>query len=106
VNDAQSPRSMRLGLGLMAACVSAVALYGVLRLVQKWLFPEPSPAAVIWSAHAGYFWRCWTVVYAGAMLGFLAYGAAKRHPERVVEALLHSLTAAVVVIVLQGVLVP
>jgi hypothetical protein len=96
----------RLGLGFIAACVSAVGLYGVLRVVQSRMFPDANPATVIWSAHAGYFWRCWTVSYAGLMVGFLAYAAARRHPDGVVRALVHGLTVAIAVIVLQGVLVP
>ena len=96
----------RVGLGFMVACVSSVALYGMLRIVQWRLFPDPNPATVIWSAHAGYFWRCWTVVYAGAMIGFLGYGVAKRRPERVTGWLLPGLTVAIVVIVGQGVFVP
>jgi hypothetical protein len=99
-------RRARLGLAFIAACVSSLALYAILRFVQSRLFAEPNPATIIWSAHAGYFWRCLTVAYAGSMLGFLAYGAAKRTPERVVRALLHALTVAVVLIVLQGVLLP
>ncbi len=100
------PRLDRLGLAFLAACVSSVLFYGVLRVVQSRLFPEPNPAMVIWSAHAGFFWRCWTVAYAGAMVGFLAYGAAARYPERVARALVRTLGVAVVVLTLQSVLVP
>ena len=97
---------LRLGLGFMGACVASVALYGVLRVVQSRLFPEANPATVIWSAHAGYFWRVWTVSYAGTMAGFAAFGAAGRSPERVARVLLRLLTATTVVIVTQGIMVP
>jgi hypothetical protein len=96
----------RLGLGFIAACLSTVGLYGVLRIMQAHLFPEANPATVIWSAHAGYYWRCWTVAYAGGMVGFLAYGAAKRSPGRVARGLVHALTVAVVIIAYQGLMVP
>jgi hypothetical protein len=96
----------RLGLGFVAACLGAVGLYGILRIVQGRMFPEANPATVIWSAHAGYYWRCWTVAYAGTMLGFLAYGAARRSPEKVARTLVHALTAAVIVIAYQGIFVP
>jgi len=99
-------RLERVGLAFVASCVSAVLFYGVLRVVQSRLFAEPNPATVIWSAHAGFYWRCWTVAYAGVMVGFLAYGASKDHADKVVRALVHGLTVAVAVIVLQGVLVP
>jgi hypothetical protein len=96
----------RLALGFIAACIAAVGFYGVLRLVQIRLFPEANPATVIWSAHAGYYWRCWTVAYAGAMVGFLAFGAAKRSPEKVARALVRGLTVAVAVVTYQGLMVP
>jgi hypothetical protein len=96
----------RLGLGFIAACLSAVGLYGVLRIVQAHLFPEANPATVIWSAHAGYYWRCLTVTYAGVMVGFLAYGAAKWSPEKVARTLVHALPVVVAVILYQGLMVP
>jgi hypothetical protein len=96
----------RLGLAFIAACIGAVGLYGALRILQKYLFPEANPATVIWSAHAGYYWRCWTVAYAGVMIGFLAYGAARKYPDSVARALVHALTVAVVVLTYQGLLVP
>lgn len=27
----------------------------------------------MWSAHAGFFWRCWTCAYAGGIASFVAY---------------------------------
>jgi hypothetical protein len=96
----------RGGLGFVAACTAAVGLYGVLRVVQWRMFPEANPATIIWSAHAGYYWRCWTVAHAGVMVGFLAYGAAGKHPAAVVRALGPGLAMAVVLITLQALLVP
>jgi hypothetical protein len=99
-------RRSRVGLGFMAACVSTVAFYASLRLVQAKLFPEPNPATIVWSAHAGYFWRCLTVSYAGVMCGFLAYAGARRHAELVVRGLATTMTVAVAIIVLQSLFVP
>jgi hypothetical protein len=96
----------RLALGLMGAGVVAVGLYAVLRFVQFYLFPDPNPAMVIWSAHAGYFWRAWTVAYAGGMAGMAAFAAAGRDRARVARALLPALTVASVLIALQGALLP
>jgi len=104
-NPLSTPRS-KLALGFIAACISAVGLYAFLRIVQAHLFAEANPATVIWSAHAGYYWRCWTVAYAGTMVGFAAYGAAGKHPEQVVRWLGHALTVAVALMVYQGVFVP
>jgi hypothetical protein len=96
----------RLALGVMGASVTAVGLYAVLRIVQYYLFPDPNPAMVIWSAHAGYFWRIWTVAYAGGMAGMAAFAAASRDPARVARALLPALTVAALLIAAQGTLVP
>lgn len=101
-----APRRTRLCLAASAACVVAVALYALLRVLQFYVFPEPNPALVIWSAHAGYFWRSWTVAYAGGMAGFWAYAAGARSADRVARVLVHALTVAAVLIVLQGTLIP
>jgi hypothetical protein len=100
------PLRVRLALAVQGACVMTVALYAILRLVQALLFKEPNPATVIWSAHAGYFWRAWTVAYAGTMTGFAAFAAAKRHEARVCRALLWALYGATALIVAQGLFVP
>jgi hypothetical protein len=96
----------RMALAFQGACVTAVALYAVLRLVQSLLFSEPNPATVIWSAHAGYFWRAWTVSYAGIMACFVAFAAAKRYEVLVCRGLQVALYVASALILLQGLLVP
>ncbi len=98
--------ALPLGLAIAAGSVGAVALYAALRLIQAQLFPEADPATVIWSAHAGHFGRCWTAAYAGALVGFAAYAAGRRTPDRVARALLRALPVAMGLIVAQGVLVP
>jgi hypothetical protein len=97
---------MRLAMAGIAACLAAVALYALLRIAQFYVFPEPNPATVIWSAHAGYFWRSWTVAYAGGMAGFFGYAASARHAERVARLLVVGLTVASVLIAVQGLFVP
>ncbi len=103
-----SPRiALRVALGLQATCVASVGLYAVMRVVQAASAHEPDPARVVaWSAHAGYFWRAWTVSYAGAMVGFLAFAAARTRDAKVARGLVVALTVAVVLIVVQGVFVP
>jgi hypothetical protein len=105
VSESPSTR-LRLSFAFQGACVVAVGLYAALRLVQALLFKEPNPATVIWSAHAGYFWRAWTVSYAGVMAGFVAFAAAKDHDEEVCRWLGVALYAASALIVLQGLFVP
>jgi hypothetical protein len=97
---------IRLALSAMAGCVCAVAFYALLRGLQMLLFKEPNPATVIWSAHAGYFWRALIVTYAGGMASILTWLAAGRAPERVARALVPAVVVAGVLILLQGALLP
>ncbi len=99
-------RLFRLGLGFVAGCIAAVFFYALLRLVQWRLFPEADPASVVWSPHAGYYWRCSTVSYAGAMVGFLAYGGAVARSTLTLRALHVGLLVAVASMALQAVFVP
>jgi choline-glycine betaine transporter len=100
------PPAQRLRLALIAGCLTAVALYGLLRVVQLVLFPEPNPATVIWSAHAGYFWRAWTVAYTGGMAAFVAYLASGRAPGRVARVLGAALVPCAVILTVQAVFFP
>jgi hypothetical protein len=97
---------IRIALSAMAACVTAVALYALLRGVQFVMFREPNPATVIWSAHAGYFWRALIVSYAGGMGGMLAWMVAGRAPERVARVLGSGVIVAAALILVQGLLLP
>ncbi len=97
---------IRVALGAIAGCVTAVALYALLRGVQLALFPEPNPATVIWSAHAGYFWRALIVSYAGGMASLLTWLAAGRAPARVARALVHAVVVAGALIFAQGLFLP
>ncbi|MGO8991924.1 MAG: hypothetical protein ACLQVI_01250 [Polyangiaceae bacterium] len=96
----------RFALSAMAACVAAVSLYALLRGLQLILFTEPNPAMVIWSAHAGYFWRALIVSYAGGMAAILTWLAAGRAPDRVARFLAHAVVVAAVLICLQGLFLP
>jgi hypothetical protein len=51
--------------------VVSVGGYAVVRAIQHFVFTEPNPATLVWSAHAGFFWRAWTVAYAGGMAAFV-----------------------------------
>jgi len=97
---------IRVALGVMTACVVAVALYALVRGLQLMIFPEPNPATVIWSAHAGYFWRVWIVSYSGGMAGLVAWKAAGTDPARVARALVKVVVVAGVLIFAQGMLLP
>lgn len=100
------PRLVRLGLAVVAACTTAAALYGILRVVQKLLFKEADPALVIWSEHAGFFWRSLTVGYVGGMIGFVTWLATARHTPRVARILARAVPIAAAILTAQGLLVP
>lgn len=97
---------VRLALAFGAACTTATGLYAVLRVAQAILFPEPDPALVLWSAHAGFFWRAWTVAYVGGMAAVLAWLASAQRPERVARALARAVPAATALLAVQAALVP
>jgi hypothetical protein len=109
VNETRSvseASSVRIALAVVAACTTAGALYAALRIAQKLLFPEPDPALVLWSAHAGYFWRGWIAAYAGGMVGFVAYVTSGRNAARTARFLATFLVAAAILGMAQGILVP
>lgn len=86
--------------------VVAVGLYGAVRGIQFLIFPEPNPALIVWSAHAGYFWRIWIVSYAGGMAAFVAYVVGRGREQAAARGLVPALTIATAVLTLQGVLLP
>jgi len=100
------PRAVRLGLAFAAGCIASVAAYAILRLLTSLTTAEPDPALVIWSEHAGYFWRALTALYVGGMAGFAAWVAASRDAPRVARWLVRLVTVAAALAILQGVLVP
>jgi hypothetical protein len=100
------PKSVRLGLAVIAACATAAGLYGILRVVQSLLFKEADPALVIWSEHAGFFWRALTVGYVGGMAGFVTWWLSARHAGRVARVLVRVVLIAAGLLAAQGVLVP
>ena len=61
VNASRERWQVRAGLAAVAACTTATGLYALVRVAQSLIFTEPDPALVIWSEHAGFFWRALTV---------------------------------------------
>jgi hypothetical protein len=101
------PRAeVRLGLSIAAACMTAVALYALVRVAQSLIFAEPDPALIIWSEHAGFYWRSWTVSYVGGMAGILTWLASARHARRVATILARALPVAALLILAQALFVP
>ncbi len=102
----REPAVVRMGLAVMAGCVVAVGLYAVLRIVQGAVGREPDPALVIWSEHAGFFWRSWIVVYVGGMAAFLTWVASAKNAPAVVGVLATALPIAAVLLAAQAAFVP
>lgn len=97
---------VRVALSLVAACSTAAALYAIMRVFQALVFPEPDPALIIWSEHAGFFWRSWTVGYVGGMVAFVTWLVSARHALRVARVLTAAVPASAALLAAQGVLVP
>ncbi len=106
MSAAAEPRAVRFALAAIASCTSAAALYAVIRVAQSRLGHEPDPALVVWSEHAGFYWRSWTVAYVGGMLGFVAWLAAARDAQRVARTLAAGVVAAAVLVAAQALFVP
>jgi hypothetical protein len=86
--------------------VIAVAAYAVVRAIQFFVYPDPNPATLVWSAHAGYFWRAWTVGYAGGIAAFVAYPIVRSALDRSTRLLGPAVGAAAALLILQSVFLP
>ncbi len=96
------PTRPRLAVAVIAACTSAMAAYALLRVGQWLVFTEPDPALVIYSAHAGYFWRSWIAAYFGVACGFAAWLVA----ARIARHLAAGVVIATTLLVVQSLFVP
>jgi hypothetical protein len=101
-SDRLSSSAIALAWG---ACVS-VAAYGIVRGIQFFLYPDPNPATLVWSAHAGFFWRCWTCGYAGALAAFIAFVVAQRDPDRAARTRVGAVAVAGAILALQTAVFP
>lgn len=82
-------------------CCVGVAAYGVIRGIQFFVYPDPNPKTLVWSAHAGFFWRCWTCAYAGAIAAFVAFLLAQRDVSRAARALVPAVAVVALVLAAQ-----
>jgi hypothetical protein len=93
----------------VAACwglVVAVGAYAVVRAIQFFLYPDPNPATLVWSAHAGFFWRCWTCAYAGGIASFIAYLFVRGNPAKAVRTLAPAIAITAALLALQTAILP
>ena len=94
------------GIAVCWGCVVAVGAYAVVRAIQFVLYPDPNPATLVWSAHAGFFWRCWTCAYAGGIASFVAYLVTRGEPARAVRGLGPAIAVAALLLALQVTFLP
>ncbi len=92
-------------LAIACGCEVACAAYAIIRAFQYFLIPEPNPALVMQSVHAGYFWRAWISAYVGGFVA-LAVASFAKSEDRVARAALWALPWSAGVLVVQGVFVP
>jgi hypothetical protein len=94
------------GVAVCWGCVVAVGGYAIFRGIQFLAYPGPDPAMVAWSAHAGFFWRCWTCVYAGGIASFVAYLGTRARFDLSVRALAPAIAFVAALLAAQVTLLP
>jgi hypothetical protein len=102
----KNDRLVAAGIAVCWGCVVAVGCYAVVRSIQFFVYPDPNPATLVWSAHAGFFWRSWTCGYAGGISAFVAYLAARGDKVRVARGLGPAIVVASVLLALQVAFLP
>ncbi len=93
-------------LSLAWGLVVAAAAYAILRSVQVLRAPEPNPAVVVWSAHAGFFWRAWTAGYIGGMTAVLVAFVGRGRLEATAGALAPATLVAATLLALTSLFFP
>jgi choline-glycine betaine transporter len=86
--------------------VVSIGAYAIVRALQRFLLRDPNPATLVWSAHAGFFWRAWTVAYAGGIASFVAFVAGRGRTESAARALAPAVLVAAALIALQSLFLP
>jgi hypothetical protein len=102
----QPKGALHATIALAWGIVVAVAGYAAVRAVQFFVYPDPNPATLVWSAHAGYFWRAWTVGYAGGIAAFVAFLVVRRSAAAATRALPVAVGVAAAALALQSALLP
>jgi H+/Cl- antiporter ClcA len=106
VNGDKSETAATCAIALAWGLVVTVGAYAVVRVIQSVLSPDPHPAALVWSAHAGFFWRIWTVAYLGGIAAFVAFVVARGRPAAAARALPPAIAVAAALLALQSLLLP
>jgi hypothetical protein len=96
----------RVAVSLTWGIVVAVDAYALLRAMQFFVYPDPDPAAIVWTAHAGLFWRMWTASYAGGFAAFVAFLVTGTRLEGSARMLAPALAVAAAALAFQSALLP
>jgi hypothetical protein len=88
-------------LGLAWGMTVATAAYAVVRSIQFFVYPDPNPATLVWSAHAGFFWRCWTCGYAGGIAAVIAFLVSQHAPAKSARMFSRAVVVAAILMALQ-----
>lgn len=99
-------RRERILLALSGAGAVAVIAYALLRVIERAFFPEPNPAALIWSERSGFAWRSLLALYVGGLGGLGGYALASFAPRASARWLGIAIFCAAIAIVLQAVIAP
>lgn len=98
--------SPRAAAAASAGAASAVVAYALLRLLQRIVLTEPNPAEVLYSEHAGFFWRSWTSLYVAGMVTLAVWLASASRPLLAARCAGALVVAAAVVMTVAAVLAP
>jgi hypothetical protein len=102
----KSERAVACALSAAWGIVVAVGAYAIVRAIQKVVYPDPNPAALVWSAHAGFFWRVWTVAYLGGVAAFVTFVVARGRTAASARALAPAIAIAAGLLALQSAFLP
>jgi hypothetical protein len=102
----KNERAVTGAISVAWGLVVAVGAYAVVRAIQRVLYPDPNPAALVWSAHAGFFWRVWTVAYLGGVAAFVTFVVALGRIRAAARALAPAIAIAAGLLALQSVFLP
>jgi hypothetical protein len=102
----KSEGAVTSALSVAWGLVVAVGASAVVRAIQRVVYPEPNPAALVWSAHAGFFWRVWTVAYLGGVAAFVTFLVARGRTIAAARALAPAIVIAAGLLALQSVFLP
>jgi hypothetical protein len=102
--NARLQRSVRSAALAVAFGSSVAALaYAVFRAAAFFATHEPDPALVIWSEHAGFYWRSTTAIFAGVLAGL---AAAISPEERIAKLLAPTMMLSAALLALQALFIP